>query len=190
MSSKIFCGDQKQSGKNIEQFPRYFTKRCFFRPLKKKTLGDFLVENFPIFPIQNIPEYVFKTLLWGPEPIRKKYWAVFEIFTKIMIFSTFFSKKTKTLGDFWVQNFPIFPIRNIPEYVLKTLLWGPKTIRKKYWAVFEIFRKRLFFSTSKWATRVPSTIHHPPSTIHHIKNRGRPKRTITSSKFKVKKHLL
>ena len=30
MSSKVFCGDQKQSGKNIEYFLRYFQKPCFF----------------------------------------------------------------------------------------------------------------------------------------------------------------
>ena len=65
MSLKIICGEQKQLGKNMEQFPRYFTKGCFSRPKKKKTIGEFLVENFPIIPIQNIPEYVFKTRLWG-----------------------------------------------------------------------------------------------------------------------------
>ena len=50
------------------------------------------------------------------------------------------------LGDFYVENFPIFPIRKVPGNVLKTLLWGPKTIRKKYWVVFEIFLKSMFFS--------------------------------------------
>ena len=30
MSSKLFCGEQKQSGKNIEYFLRYFQKPCFF----------------------------------------------------------------------------------------------------------------------------------------------------------------
>ena len=45
-----------------------------------------------------------------------------------------------------MENFPIFSIRKVPENVLKTLLWGPKTIRKKYWVVFEIFLKSMFFS--------------------------------------------
>ena len=45
-----------------------------------------------------------------------------------------------------MENFPIFPIRKVPGNVLKTLLWGPKTIRKKYWVVFEIFLKSMFFS--------------------------------------------
>ena len=42
-----------------------------------------------------------------------------------------------------MENFPIFPIRKVPENVLKTLLWGPKTMRKKYWVVFEKFEKFL-----------------------------------------------
>ena len=45
-----------------------------------------------------------------------------------------------------MENFPIFPMRKVPENVLKTLLWGPKTMRKKYWVVFEIFLKSMFFS--------------------------------------------
>ena len=185
MSSKIFCGDQKQSGKNIEQFPRYFTKGCFFRPLKK-TLGDFLVENFPIFPIQNIPEYVFKTLLWGPEPIRKKYWAVFEIFTKIMIFSTFFSKKNKNIRRFLSAKFSDFSNSEYSRICLKNSSVGTKNNQEKILSSFRDISKKVVFFDLKMGD--PCPIHHP-STIHHIKNRGRPKRTITSSKFKVQKHL-
>ena len=65
-------GTRNNQEKILSSFRDISQKDVFF-DLKKKTLGDFLVENFPIFPIQNIPEYVFKTLLWGPEPIRKKY---------------------------------------------------------------------------------------------------------------------
>jgi len=52
-------------------------------------LGDFRVENFPIFPIWKVPKYVFKCLLWGPETIKKKYWILFEIFPKTMFFRLF-----------------------------------------------------------------------------------------------------
>ena len=80
-----------------------------------------------------------------------------------MVFSNFQKIKKKLLDDFWLEKFPIFPIRNIPKDVFQTLLWGAETTRKKYWVVFEIFSKRLFFLTSK----VASVSHPPPSTIHH-----------------------
>ena len=106
-------------------------------------LGDFWVENFPIFPIQKVPKNASKTLLWGPETIRKKYWVVFEIFLKTMFFRLFQKIKFEI---FLLEKFPIFPIRKVPEDVLKSLLWGPKAIRKKYRVVFEIFLKSMFFS--------------------------------------------
>ena len=63
------------------------------------------------------------------------------------------------LRDFWVENFPIFPIRNVPKNVFKTLLLGAETIMEKY---FQEIPETRVLSKSKWATRVPSTIHHHP----------------------------
>ena len=100
------------------------------------------MENFPIFPIQKVPGNVLKTLLWGPETIRKKYWVVFEIFLKTMFFRLFQKIKFEI---FLLEKFPIFPIRKVPEDVFRSLLWGPKAIRKKYRVLFEIFPKSWFF---------------------------------------------
>ena len=86
MFSNLFFGDQKQSRKNIKWFLRYSWKVCFFRLFQKIKLGDFWVENFPIFPIQKLSKDVFKSLLWGP---GKKYWALFEIFPKTLFFRLF-----------------------------------------------------------------------------------------------------
>ena len=50
---------------------RIYFFRTFFQKRKKRWI-IFLVENFPIFHIQNIPIYVFKTFLWGLAIICKK----------------------------------------------------------------------------------------------------------------------
>ena len=78
------------------------------RITQKKTLGDFWVEKFPNFPIRKVPENVFKTLLWGPETIRKKYWVVFEIFLKRIFVFVFFFKEKKNVRRFLSGKFSDF----------------------------------------------------------------------------------
>ena len=51
------------------------------------------------------------------------------------------------------------------ENVLKSLLRGRETTRKKYQIVFEKFFKYVFFST--FPSRPPSPITHQPSPINH-----------------------
>ena len=63
------------------------------------------------------------------------------------------------LGDFWMENFPIFPIQKLLKYVFKSLLWGPETIRKKYRVVFEIFPKTMFFRLFKNGTSVLPSVN-------------------------------
>ena len=123
----------------------------------------FYINKFPMFPIRNIPKDVFKTLLLGAETIRKCRRVVSEIFPKTSFFLTWNRWQKKLFEIFYIKKNPIFPIRNIPKDVFKTLLWGAETIRKTCLVVSEIFPKRLFFLTSKMAS-----VSHPPSTtIHH-----------------------
>ena len=83
-------------------------------------------------------ENVFKSLLRGKETTRKKYQIVFEKFT-------FFDKKSKkslkkkSCSKFFEKfKFFIF-FKFFSENVLKTLLRGKESTRKKYWIVFEKF---------------------------------------------------
>ena len=67
----------KSKSKNSKKKTIFLT--CYF--LKKK-VRNFLVEKLPIFSFRHILKDVFKTLLWGPETVRKKYRVGLEIFPK------------------------------------------------------------------------------------------------------------
>ena len=71
----------------------------------KKKCNIFLLQKFPIFPIWKISKDVFRTLLWGPETVRKKYRVGFEIFPKRLFF--LFSEKKVTKFFYW-KNFRLF----------------------------------------------------------------------------------
>ena len=72
---------------------------------QKKKLRNFLVEKLPIFSFRHILKDVFKTLLWGPETVRKKYRVGSEIFPKRVFF--LFSGK-KVAKFFYWKNFRLF----------------------------------------------------------------------------------
>ena len=113
-------------------------------------MRNFLTNLIFIF-FEFFSENVLKTLLRGRETTRKKYQIVFEKFT-------FFEKKTKKmLKKKIVRNFLtnlkffIF-FEFFSENVLKTLLRGRETTRKKYRIVFEkytFFDKKLKKSLKK-----------------------------------------
>ena len=72
---------------------------------KKKSCEIFLFEKLPIFSFRHILKDVFKTLLWGPETVRKKYRVGSEIFPKRVFF--LFSGK-KVAKFFYWKNFRLF----------------------------------------------------------------------------------
>ena len=96
-----------------------------------------------------------KILLRGREILRKKSWVVFEKNPKNMVFSIF---EKKLFEIFWVEKFPIFFLIFFAKDVLKTLLRGRETFKKKYREVFEKFQKNMVFWASKWPVR-PSTVN-------------------------------
>ena len=80
---------------------------------------------------------------------EEKKWAnkdsvVFKIFPRSRSFSTRIFFQKITLGDFWMENFPIFPIRNIPEYDLRNFSWGAETIWKNILWFSRKYPKRVF----------------------------------------------
>ena len=83
-------------------------KKQFSSPVifsKKKSCEIFLLEKLPIFSFRHILKDVFKTLLWGPETVRKKYRVGLEIFPKRLFF--LFSEK-KVAKFFYGKNFRLF----------------------------------------------------------------------------------
>ena len=69
----------------------------------KQKYNIFLWQKFPIFPIWKISKDVFRTLLWGPETVRKKYRVGFEIFPKRLFF--LFSGKKVAKFFYWNGTF-------------------------------------------------------------------------------------
>ena len=72
---------------------------------------------------------------------------------KEIFFTAFFSRKPKSCEMFLLENFPIYVFWHIPKDVFKPLLGGSKIMTKKYWVVFEVFTKILFFCTLRYALR-------------------------------------
>ena len=127
---------------------------CFFRPiffLKKLKFENFLLEKFPIFPILNVPQYVFKTLLWGPKSIRKKYWVVFEIFLKRMLKAKYWKagpyralkivdQKTVTKFFYW-KDFRFFFLKLCLHNSSKRTKNNQKKTLSSFWEIWEKLEK-------------------------------------------------
>ena len=82
-----------------------------------------------------------KSFLRGGETTIKKYWLVFKILTKTMVFSHKIKNRWKKLCTFYKKwNF------------LKNHQSGSVLSRTKYWLVFDIFSKNMVFFSKNWKT--------------------------------------
>ena len=114
------------------------------------------MENFPIFPIRKVPENVLKTLLWGAETIRKKYWVVFEIFLKSMFFSAFSEKYVR---NFFIGKISDFSNSETSKRCLQKSSVGTRNTQKKILSSFWDIPKNDVFSAFQNGTSVLPSIN-------------------------------
>ena len=126
------------------------------------------MENFPISSNRNVPRNFLKTLLWGPETIRRKYRVVFEIFLKII----FFFKRKKNVRRFLSGKFSDFSKSESSRKCPQNSSVGTKNNQGKILSSFrDISEKDVFFDPKK--TDHPSI--HPSHPIPSVNTswRGR-----------------
>ena len=154
---------------------------------KKKFFENFSHLIFLIF-LEFFSENVLKSLLRGRETTRKKYWIIFE---KLLFLIKIWKNrwKKKVVRNFLTNLISFIFFEFFSENVLKTVLRGRETARKKYRIVFEKFLKYMLF----FDFGCPSITHHP-SPIHpsihpsvNIKNFAGQKRAPTYGVFEIKK---
>ena len=138
------------------------------------------MEKLPIFSFRHILKDVFKTLLWGPETVRKKYRVGSEIFPK----RVFFCSQEKKLRNFFIGKISDFSNSEHSKRCLQDSSVGSRNNQEKILSSFGNISEKVVFFDIKMGFRVPST------TIRTIKKYEVSKKPILGSNLKVKNFFL